>query len=218
MTVAQLASPMRYTRRMCARPLLIDFYCEPGGAAMGYHRAGFEVVGVDHAPQPHYPFDVIVGDVLELGAALLLNRKVAAVHASPPCQAYSTATEWRGSWTDHPDLLAPTRDLLAASGRPWVIENVPGAPMRADYLLCGTMFGLRIVRHRLFETSWHGFDMAPPCDHRSVLPFIHKGERAYADAMGCTWMSSVAARQAIPPAYTEHIGGHLLTAVQAKAA
>ena len=98
------------------------------------------------------------------------------------------------------------------------MENVPEAPLRRDYVLCGSQFGLNVQRHRIFQTSWHGIQFTSPCNHhRGLLPFMHKGERAYADAMGCTWMTKEEARQAIPPAYTEHIGRQLLEHLAAAA-
>ena len=124
-------------------------------------------------------------------------------------------TGWRGSRDDHPDLLTPTLALLADVQTPWVVENVPEALPTWDYVLCGSQFGLTlngrtIKRHRGFRRgNWTAFDLLPPCDHRNVRPFMHKNERAYADAMGCTWMSNTG-RQAIPPAYTEYIGRQLI--------
>ena len=100
---------------------------------------------------------------------------------------------------------------LALLPVPWVVENVTEAPLRPDYILCGSQFGLQVRRHRVFQTSWGGAQLTAPCGHRGLLPFEHKGERAYADAMGCDWMTNREARQAIPPAYTEHIGHDLLS-------
>ena len=134
-----------------------------------------------------------------------------AIHASPPCQAYANVTAWRGNTDTHPDLIHATRVRLTATGVPWVIENVPEAPVRPDYLLCGSMFGLAVRRHRAFETSW-GTGMQPPCGrHCQLIPFMHKHERAYADAMGCDWMTSREGREAIPPDYTAWLGEQLLT-------
>ena len=93
---------------------------------------------------------------------------------------------------------------------PWLVENVPEAPLRRDVLLCGSMFGLRIRRHRAFQVSWPFFALLPDCQHGGVLPFAHKGERAYADAMECRWMNKTEAREAIPPAYTRFLGGMML--------
>jgi len=188
------------------KPVLVDLFCGPGGAARGYQQAGFFVVGVDIKAQPRYAGDVFVkGDALTFGL-----EGAEAVHASPPCQRYAPVTRWRGNAENHPDLLVPTVERLRAYGAPWVVENVPYAPMVPDFVLCGSVFGLRVRRHRWFLTSWGGFELVPPCQHDRLLPFEHKGERAYADAMGCGWMSSLEARQAIPPAYTEWIGTRLM--------
>ena len=190
------------------RPKLLDLFCGAGGCSVGYHRAGFDVVGVDHVPQPRYPFEFHQADAMTYP----LNG-FDAIHASPPCQLYANVTAWRGTPTDHPDLVAPTRLRLAQTGLPWVIENVPEAPVRPDVLLCGSQFGLNVKRHRAFETSWGAYSLIPPCSHRNLLPFMHKGERAYADAMGCGWMTNREARQAIPPAFTQHVGELLLAAI-----
>lgn len=187
-----------------ARPKLLDLFCGAGGAAAGYHRAGFDVVGVDIRPQPRYPFEFHQADAMTCPL-----DGFDAIHASPPCQHYANVTAWRGAPGDHPDLIGPTRQRLIDSGLPWVIENVPEAPIRRDLLLCGSQFGLKVRRHRAFETSPRLFALVPPCRHRDLLPFMHKGERAYADALGCHWMTNREAREAIPPAFTEHIG-HLL--------
>lgn len=181
---------------------------------MGYHRAGFDVMGVDIKPQPNYPFRFIQADVMEFLPTLDYDLQD-AIHASPPCQHYAPVTRWRGQAADHPDLLQPVVDHLRNIGIPWIVENVPAAPMAPDFVLCGSMFGLAVRRHRWFLTSWTGFDLVPECQHRAAdLPFMHKGERAFADAMGCEWMTNREAREAIPPAYTEYLGRHLLTAME----
>ena len=197
-----------------SRPRLLDLFSGAGGAARGYQMAGFHVTGVDISPQPRY-----VGDAFVRADAMTFPLDgFDAVHASPPCQFYANVTAWRGDPTDHPDLLGPTRERLIASGLPWVLENVPEAPVRRDFLLCGSQFGLKFRRHRAFETSPRMFALIPPCRHRGLLPFEHKGERAYADALGCRWMSNIEGREAIPPAYTEFIGEQLLAELTAKAA
>jgi hypothetical protein len=195
------------------QPRLLDLYCGAGGAAHGYQQAGFYVVGVDHEPQPHYCGD----EFIQADAMTFPLDGFDAIHASPPCQRYANVTAWRGVLTDHPDLLPPTRARLQAFATvPWIIENVPEAPLRRDFLLCGSMFGLKIKRHRAFETSWHGFGFALACWHPpGLLPFMHKNERAFANAMGCTWMSKEEARDAIPPAYTEYLGRELLAQLAA---
>lgn len=198
------------------KPRLLDLFCGAGGAAMGYHRAGFDVVGVDKEAQPHYPFTFEQGDALVMLQTSWVHQ-FDAIHASPPCQAFSVATQHaRGN---HDDLLTPTRMLLECVGLPWVIENVPGAPMRADYRLCGCMFGLgRLQRQRWFETSWRGFDLRPPCNHtQPAITITTKGQpnrtgyaAEAAEAMGIDWMTMRERGLAIPPAYAEHIGRQLL--------
>jgi DNA (cytosine-5)-methyltransferase 1 len=187
---------------------LLDLFAGAGGAAAGYMQAGFVVTGIDHLPQPRYPGHAFVqADALAYLAQH--GRKYDCIHASPPCQRYANVTRWRGTPQTHPDLLPATRALLDDTGVPWVIENVPGAPMRCDVQLCGSQFGLRVQRHRWFMLSLPLFALLPPCQHRGLLPFMHKGERAYADAMGCQWMHKTEARQAIPPAYTAWLGYQL---------
>ncbi|MCM2392503.1 hypothetical protein [Streptomyces albipurpureus] len=140
-------------------------------------------------PNRTTPHRFVQADALEYLTALMTSGEIEEydlVHASWPCQAFARVTAWRGSRSDHPDLLTPGRQLLAVSGVPWVMESVPEAPIRPDYLLCGSQFGLRVRRHRAFETSWGGGgDLLPPCwHHRNLLAFDHSKERAYADAMG----------------------------------
>jgi len=205
---------------------LLDLYCGAGGAGMGYSRAGFDVVGVDINPQPHYPFEFIKADCLSLDMAFM--RSFDAIHASPPCQAYTRkAVNWgrkRVNRIEHPDLLGPTRDMLMASGVPYIIENVMGAPMRGDAMLCGTMFGLRIIKHRQFELSFPAAYILPSCDHSDVYnPWSGKGRSAkeHRAAQGTPWIPQCggASRKmgitgdlnnAIPPAYTEWLGAHLM--------
>lgn len=206
------------------RPLLLDLYCGAGGAAVGYHRAGFDVIGVDINPQPRYPFQFIQGDALATLADRVFLARFQAIHASPTCQRKARVTAWRGRREDHPNTLTPTLAALRDMTIPWVVENVPEAAdeLRPDYLLCGTQFGLRVRRHRIFERgNWAGWGLLSPCScyrNPDLLPFEHKGERAFADAMGCTWMSKFEGRQAIPPAYTHFIGEQLLAAVTAAVA
>ena len=192
-----------------ARPRLLDLFCGAGGAGMGYHRAGFEVVGVDHKPQPHYPFEFHEADAMTFPL-----DGFDVVHASPPCQRYANVTKWRGDPNRHPAFIACTREHLKRLAVPYVIENVIGAPLLDPTMLCGTMFGLPIIRHRLFESSVPLAE-PPACNHTGgERPFMHKQERAYADAMGCEWMTNREGREAIPPAYTEWIGKQLLRHLQ----
>jgi hypothetical protein len=202
-----------------SRPRLLDTFCCEGGAGRGYHDAGFDVVGVDIDPQPRYPFEFIQGDAVELLGDPDFLDGFDAIHASPPCQAYANVTSWRGDQADHPDLVPPVLKLLEAQHRPWIVENVENAPIRPDYILCGSQFGLRIRRHRWFQTSWRGYSLLPSCAHRrGDLPFMHKGERAYADALGGTWMTVQGGRQAVPPVYTRFLGGLLLEQLKEVAA
>ncbi|MER6692669.1 DNA cytosine methyltransferase [Streptomyces minutiscleroticus] len=193
---------------------VLDLCCGAGGLSMGYHLAGFDVTGVDIHPQPNYPFTFHQADALEYCATH--GHEYDLIHGSWPCERYATVTKWRGNPAAHPDLIGPGREVMQATGRPWAIENVPETAvaglLRPDYLLCGTQFGLPLRRHRAFETSWGGGgDLVPPCWHRKgLLAFEHKGERAYADAMGCTWMTNLEARKAVPPAYTQWIATQYL--------
>jgi DNA (cytosine-5)-methyltransferase 1 len=217
-----------------SRPRLLDLFCGAGGAAVGYHRAGFDVVGVDIVPQPHYPFEFVQDDALVyLSERDGLHLPFDAIHASPPCQAYSSLT---GRWARqhlHPDLVAVTRELLQATGLPYVIENVEGAPLENPARLCGSWFGLDLHRHRLFETNWAL--MSTPCSHhwqrprfrsldkRQKIPAAvvgvhghlnYAGERELREqAMGIDWMTPAELVEAIPPAYTELIGHQLLQTV-----
>ncbi|MBK3629760.1 DNA cytosine methyltransferase [Streptomyces sp. MBT49] len=193
---------------------VLDVCCGAGGLSMGYYLAGFDVVGVDIRPQPNYPFPFVQADGIDYTAEH--GHAFDLVHGSWPCERYATVTRWRGNPDDHPDLIGPGREVMQATGRPWVMENVPETAnagiLRPDYLLCGTQFGLSIRRHRVFETSWGGGGhLVAPCWHRKgLLAFEHKGERAYADAMGCTWMTNLEARKAVPPAYTQWIAAQYL--------
>ncbi len=149
-------------------PSLLDLFCGGGGAAMGYSRAGFtEIVGVDNQPQKNYPFEFVQADALEYLTEH--GHEFDAIHASPPCQGYSIMRNlpWLRD-KEYPLLIDPVRELLEATGKPWVIENVMGAHLPAGWL-CGTMFGLPFYRHRAFETNW--FWMQPGHGiHRNVIP------------------------------------------------
>lgn len=212
------------------RNRLLDLFCGAGGATMGYRRAGFEIVGVDIQPQPRYCGDYFVQmDALEWadwdGFAL--------VHASPPCQGFSSTKHlpWLKDKV-YLDLLTPTRLMLDATGVPYVIENVPGAPMRVDVILCGTMFNLRVLRHRWFEIEPKQLILTPPCNHwgtvkdkdfwcvvgngqrnvpkhNAVTWYANKATASWAMG-GLDWMTRREMVQAVPPAYTEFIGRHLL--------
>lgn len=200
---------------MSERGRAIDLFCGAGGASMGLHRAGFDVTGVDIRPQPRYPFRFIQGNALEADLA-----GYDFVWASPPCQAYSMYSRNLGTSEKFPDLIEPVRSKLEKSGLPFCIENVEGAPLRASIILCGTMFGLKLLRHRLFETNWalfgpggctHMGDEIPvygngtPQWHRERLG-RNVGIAEQRKAMDIDWMTRKELSQAIPPAYSEFIG------------
>lgn len=216
---------------MTARPRLLDLFCGAGGCAVGYHRAGFDVVGVDNRPQPRYPFAFVQADALEYCREH--GAEFDVIHASPPCQAFTDLKEmWNAK--EHPDLLTPTRDLLRTLGKPYVIENVEGAPMVNYITLCGTAMGLgtdtaELRRHRRFEIEPHIL-MVPPCAHglkdrvigvygghgRDRRRTVNAQDFSTADrriAMGIDWMTGTELSQAIPPAYTEWIGRQLIPVV-----
>jgi DNA (cytosine-5)-methyltransferase 1 len=217
-------------------PRLLDLFCGAGGAAAGYQRAGFHVTGVDLQPQPRYAGDVFVqADVFQFLLDYDVVEMFDVIHASPPCQHYSTAS---GKAKKHhgasfPDLIAETRDYLFDTELPYVIENVVNAPLLDPVRYCGSSFGLDLRRHRLFESN---VELMPPaCDHGWQTPrfrsldgrMVKRGQLAavigvhgnvnYAGefelrcrAMGIDWMTNAELVQAIPPAYAEHIGARLL--------
>jgi DNA (cytosine-5)-methyltransferase 1 len=220
------------------KPRLLDLFCCAGGAARGYQRAGFYVVGVDMKPQPRY-----AGDEFIQGDALAIELDgFDVIHASPPCQRYSHATA-AGAWRSHPDLVASVRERVMDSGKPWVIENVPRAPLINPITLCGTMFALEaedtdgtvlsLKRHRLFESNM-AISAPSECRHRGVRQWAgsYGGARRDKDEarnirhggyvpsmevqqrlLGIDWMAEREMHQAIPPAYTTHIGWQLMAVI-----
>jgi DNA (cytosine-5)-methyltransferase 1 len=208
------------------RPKLLDLFCGAGGAAKGYQRAGFYVVGVDIKPQPHY-----CGDEFYQADALTFPLEgYDAYHASPPCQANTVLfpNALHGKDYGHRDCIPETRERLIASGKPWVIENVPNAEMNTVIILCGTMFGRKVFRHRLFESNqmlfqpFHlkhqnktaGKGHTPKNDDDFWTITGHIGNlKGAGKAMGIDWMTMPELVQAIPPSYTEFIGRYLLEAV-----
>ena len=220
---------------------MLDLFCKAGGASVGYARAGFEIVGVDIEKQKRYPFEFIRADALDIMADVKFLRSFDVITASPPCQTHSRTKHLRdaqGKTTTKVDLIPQTRDALRLSGCPFVIENVPGAPLIEPVTLCGSMFGLGVRRHRLFEVdiprpSWaptqtHVDDLVTPprCNHinqgrpigvygsmRDNIPSGGKTAETIEqarEAMGIDWMIWSELVEAIPPAYTEFIGTYLL--------
>jgi DNA (cytosine-5)-methyltransferase 1 len=211
--------------------LLADLYSGAGGAGFGYALAGFHIVGVDTRPQPRYPGCFIRADALRVDLG-----PFDAYHASPPCSDHIRSRNPASIVHGTGYLLPKTRARLAETGRPWIIENVPGAPMRADYRLCGCLYGLgderfMILRERWFETSWHGFRLRSPCHHdrqacvnltggswyRTPRPGRHKVYIDHATTsalMGIDWMTRRELGNAVPPAYTADLGADLLAEVR----
>ncbi len=207
---------------------IADLLCGGGGAGMGLHRAGFEVIGFDIKPQKNYPFEFHQGDALEVDLS-----GFDAVWASPPCQAY-TMMRARHKERDYPDLVAPTRIFIQS--KPYIIENVIGAPLVEPIMLCGSMFPqLAVKRHRLFESS---MSLLPPslCQHSS-RPFQYdvyehgrwrkfrfvpvyghggkdKARHLWDSAMGIDWMNQRELAQAVPPAYSEYLGKQLIQSLK----
>lgn len=238
------------------RPRLLDLFCCAGGASVGYHRAGFDCYGIDNDPKPlrHYPFPYICMDALEAMDRLLRGEGLtfsngetlylvdfAAIHASPPCQndcRLRKLTIAQGKAKPYPRLIVPTRERLVQSGKPYIIENVVGASLINPIMLCGSSFGLKVQRHRLFEANF--FMLRLPCAHywqgKIPLPSLHrlqgqsrvvgcygngrgKGDNVllWKEAMGITWMTRKEMSQAIPPVYMElHIGKFLMQELKQK--
>lgn len=223
------------------RPKLLDLFCGAGGAGVGYSDAGFDVIGVDAEWQPDYPFPFLRRDAITVLHELLETGRVsglgamrfAAIHASPPCQASCALTKGTNAGREYVQLIPETRRLLAEIGLPSIIENVQGSDLRRDLTLCGEMFGLGVIRHRYFEIS--GFEAKAPSHipHRGRVRgwrhgvyhdgpyFAVYGEGGgkgsipeWQKAMGIDWTEDrKAIAEAIPPAYTRHIGTELLKAI-----
>lgn len=211
------------------KPRLLDLFCCQGGASRGYADAGFEVTGVDIDPQSRYPFDFIQGDAI--GYLTAHANEYDAIVGSPPCQRYTNAQ--RIQKNEHPDLVEPLRAAMVASGKPYVIENVPGAPLVDPVMLCGEMFGLRTYRHRLFEAG-NGFSIIAPDHPKHIAKSAKMGRQVgpgeYMQVVGnftgvdlarqimsMPWASRDGLREAIPPAYTEFIGKQLFSALMLNA-
>ena len=210
---------------------LLDLYCKAGGASKGYADAGFDVVGIDIKKQKRYPYEFIQADCLEIIKDLDYLRTFDVIAASPPCQTHSRTKHLRdaqGKSTDKVDLIPQTRQALIESGKPYVIENVPGAPLVDPVQFCGSSFGLKVRRHRLFESSIK--IVGSICDHktqgkpvgiygsmRDEIPqggHTAKSIEEARDAMGIDWMIWGELVEAIPPRYTYEIGKQLLSVLQ----
>ena len=209
---------------------LLDLFCGAGGAAMGYHQAGFdEIVGVDIEPQKRYPFEFVRADAFDYLARLIASGEIdkfGLIHASPRCQRWSISNRLHKKV--YPDQITPLRPLLIESDRPYVIENIQGdgTPLINPLMLCGTMFGLRVIRHRLFETSPNIWFPPFSCNHwgkctpqgrppTESRPFVtvtgsFSGVEYVRRWMGIDWMVRDELSQAIPPAYTRWLGARLI--------
>jgi len=213
------------------RPRLLDLFCGPGGAGRGYADAGFEVVGVDIVHQPHYPFEFVRGEAL-----LALQRygsEFDAIHASPPCQAFTAYRRRPGHVAERPDLITPLRPLLEATGLPYVIENVPGAPLLDPVCLCGSSFGLNVRRHRLFESNvplldlpcrhgWQTARYAPATNRRNRRRTVEVGVwriplAVQKRAMGVEWDVDEDLSEMVPPAYTHFLGAQIVARLEVAA-
>ncbi|WP_371378837.1 DNA cytosine methyltransferase [Sporomusa aerivorans] len=208
----------------------IDLYCCAGGASLGLWEAGFEVTGVDIEYQKNYPFRFIQVDVMALTVEFL--QEFDFIWASPPCQRYTLAgTQWRNIGKEYPDLIEKTRELLQRTGKPYVIENVPGAPLINPVMLCGTMFGLRTYRHRMFETNFpvqqliHPKHVAknakmgrPPKDNEFLQIVGHfSGVPLARDILGLPKLNQYELAQSIPPVYSKYLAEEYLGVEKEKA-
>jgi DNA (cytosine-5)-methyltransferase 1 len=208
---------------------LLDLFSGAGGAAMGYAQAGFVVTGVDIEQQPNYPFRFIQADAL---AVLEHCPNFDVIHASPPCERYSAMTTCRpGLAEQYPDLIGPVREALQELGVPYIIENVPQAPLQNPVTLCGASFGLALYRHRLFESNIplsapahrsHAIRTSPAGRWRPGTIISVTGHCApigiAKSAMGIKWMNRGELVEAIPPAYTRYLGQQIRSALERDAA
>lgn len=200
----------------------LDLFCGQGGAGMGYHLAGFDVIGVDIADQRRYPFYYMKGDAIEIFKELDYGDRFDFIHASPPCQAFTRL--WAMHKNNHPDYIEIIRDLLIKSGKPYVIENVITAPLKNAITLCGGMFGLKTYRHRLFESNVP-LEQPEHKKHEHKLQELGRpikeeeywniaghfvGCKQCGIDLGISWMSREGMRESIPPAYTEYVGKQIL--------
>ena len=199
------------------KPRALDLFCKAGGVSVGLERAGFDVTGVDIEPQPRYPFRFVCADALDLDLS-----GYDFLWASPPCQLFTTFKHL--TTKIYQDLIEPIRAKLKASGKPYIIENVPGAPLQNPVTLCGAMFGLRVYRHRLFESNIELKEPIHPLHLQATVKCGRKPKpgdfvsiagnvsdvKYCGRAMGITWMSQSEIGEAIPPAYSEFLAHQVL--------
>lgn len=229
---------------------VLDLFSGAGGAADGYVRAGFNVLGVDKAAQPHYPYLFVQDDALYVMEELLRGKYYPPgtdfywtlddfdlIHASPPCQLFTMYNNVKSiaksTSENYENLIPETRDLLRNSRKPYVIENVPRAPLEDYFQLCGTSFGIRVRRHRIFETNW-GPITVPPCDHKRFTDKIFPGSSnrpngrtvcnigeyrvplgTQKDHMQVDWPVTLhELSEMVPPVMTEHIGRQFIATIE----
>ena len=205
---------------------LLDLFCGVGGASVGYARAGFEVHGVDLKHGKRYPYTYTRADVLDVLQDHKFIQQFDVIHASPPCQTHSITQHLRnaqGKTTSKIDLIPQTRAALITADKPYIIENVPGSPLINPIQLCGSSFGLKVRRHRLFESNMplegsvcnHKLQGRPVGVYGSLNDEIPKGGKTAAtidearEAMGMPWAIWTELVEAIPPAFTEYLGGQI---------
>jgi DNA (cytosine-5)-methyltransferase 1 len=221
------------------KPRLLDAFCCQGGASRGYADAGFDVVGVDLDPQPRYPYTFVQDDAVAFIREH--GHEFDVIHASPPCQSYlnlTRANEAMGRNPQHADLIEATREALSATGKPWVIENVPNAPLIDPVRLCGTSFALPLRRHRHFESNLPITGL--PCEHKrfttprywtswrpngehrlSTVVQVYGnagGVEHWPAALGVDWMDRRGMAECLPPAYTQHVGAQIICQLEDVAA
>lgn len=207
---------------------LLDLFCGVGGASAGYAAAGFDVTGIDLKHGKRYPYTYIKGDVLDYLQDLEFLRSFDVIHASPPCQTHSITQHLRnaqGKTTSKVDLIPQTRAALIASGKPYIIENVPGSPLINPVQLCGSSFNLKVRRHRLFESNMpingttcnHKAQGRPVGVYGSLNDQIPNGGRTAINiaearqAMSIDWAIWTELVEAIPPVYTDYLGVQIVS-------
>ena len=201
---------------------LLDLYCCGGGAGYGYEKAGYDVTGIDIEPQPKHRGKIIIADAIEYLKAHFQEYDV--IHASPPCQKYSMSSmQFRKAGKEYADLIEITRKELIKTGKPYIIENVPGAPLHNPIELCGAMFGMRTYRHRLFESNMpikapeHPEHKNPNAkmgrkakSHEHIQYVGHfSGVKEVQEMTGLHWLGQYELAQSIPPQYTEYLGNQI---------